>query len=152
MALLAELGASVDQGAGAIGLGLRLNVVRRLILGVQAEWNPWFDVLSGSAQVGAFNAFGIVGWRWVLVDHIDVHTSLEAGVSVLLFDAVGPYAGATGLRLGLAPVGVGIGLGERLRLEVQPEIVLAAPQLRGTPLVHHQYRISVSLAWSTIGP
>jgi hypothetical protein len=79
-------------------------------------------------------------------DYLELHVTLGAGISVLLFDTFAARSGSFGPYFAISPLGVAFRMTSRLRLVVEPaEIVLPVPQTRGIPLVYRQHRLSVAL-------
>lgn len=138
--------ASVDRTALAASLGVRADLTRTFQLGVEAEFNPWFDLLSAHASLGVFNAYATGSFRWFNHGILTLHSTLKAGASVLLFDAVGVPAGSTGIFVGASLLGLSLDLGSNFFLVVDPlEVVAAVPSLKGVPLIARQYRLGIGL-------
>jgi uncharacterized protein (TIGR03382 family) len=145
--LRAELGASLERASLNVGLGVGLRVSRRLTLEVGFEFNPWFDLLSGTAAPGTLNLFGIAAWRWAELSGVSVSSALSLGGSALLFAPVGARPGSVGVFAALAPVRGALPLSPVLALELTPELVFNAPSLGGVPFVYREYRLLLGLRW-----
>ena len=138
--------ASLDRTALAVNAGLRVEVSPRIRLGIDAELNPWFDVVSSSASLGSFNAYGSGSYQWLNTGTVALHTTLKAGVSVLLFNAVGIPAGATGIFVGASLLGVSLELRPDWWLVIHPiDVAVPIPSMKGVPLVARQYRLSIGI-------
>jgi hypothetical protein len=67
-------------------------------------------------------------------------------VSVLMFDTWAARNGSTGPFLALSPLGVGIRMTGRLRLLIDPAmLVVAMPQTRGIPLTYREHRFAIAV-------
>lgn len=140
--------ASFDRTALSADLGVRYAVSDKIHLGVDAELNPWFDLLSADASWGSFNSYFSGTLRWLRSGALTLHTTLRAGISVLLFNAVGAPTGSVGPFLGASVIGLSIELHPDWWLIINPlEIAVAVPSLKGVPLVARQYRLSVGLEY-----
>ena len=146
----AYLGASgsVDKPAGALQLGLRRRVSTHWTLGLDGEWNPWVSIYGPRAiKAGVVNASGVVILRFPLAyENFNLRTTLNLGVSYLLFDLYGAPKGSLGLYGAISPLGLEWKLSRVFLLIINPlSISMPAPQLRGVPLTYPQYRISLGL-------
>jgi hypothetical protein len=141
-------GISIDRGAANLTVGGALKLSRRLSLGLDLEYSPWFDVLSGTASIGTVNAYATLSVTWATFGVLEVRSAFEAGASLLLFNAPGARAGSVGVLVGLSPLRIDVQLSPRLQLELSPEIFIAAPSLRGIPLAYRQYRACIGMRWS----
>jgi MYXO-CTERM domain-containing protein len=143
---LVKAGIGIDNGAGALGLGFRYDLGRRLSIGIGADWSPWFSVESQRTTSGTADIFVIGTFRFAVRDYLELRTSLSAGVSILLFDTWAAQRGNVGPYFAISLLGVGIRMNDRLRLLVDPaELVVPIPQTKGIPLVYRQHRLSVAL-------
>lgn len=138
-------GLSLDRGAVQLAVGAQLPLGHRVWAGLDAELDPWFDLLSGTASRGAFNAWLTGGVVWTHAAALRVGSALKLGTSVLLFDVPGARRGAVGLFFAVAPLRLGVLLTPRLELELAPELALVAPSLKGVPFVYREYRATVGL-------
>jgi hypothetical protein len=141
-------GASINNGALAVAAGARARVGKHLVLGLDAEWNPWFAVNGASTiRAGAFNGYGTAILRVPLVyERFNLRTTFNVGTSVLLIDLYGAPKGTTGLFFGFRPLGIEWELSRRLFLIFDPiGYALPVPQLGGVPFAFPQYRASVGL-------
>lgn len=140
------VGASIDRAALNVDLGVRLAVHPRVTLGLDVEFNPWFNVLSASVAPGVINAYASGSWRWLDTGTVTLRSTLKAGTSVLLFDVVGAQAGSVGVFVGASLLGVSLQLQPGLQLVLDPlEVDLAVPSLKGVPFAMRQYRLSIGL-------
>lgn len=140
------VGASIDRAALNVDLGVRLAVHPRVTLGLDVEFNPWFNVLSASVAPGVINAYASGSWRWLDTGTVTLRSTLKAGTSVLLFDVVGAQAGSVGVFVGASLLGVSLQLKPGLQLVLDPlEVDLAVPSLKGVPFAMRQYRLSIGL-------
>jgi uncharacterized protein (TIGR03382 family) len=136
---------SIDNPSLALALGARFNPTRRLSLGVDVELAPWFDPISGHAALGTLDAFATAAFAWLQLGPVSLRSSLSAGTSVLLFDAMGAQKGSVGVFVGTSPVQIAVRLPAQLQLELSPEVTVAVPELKGVPLAYRQYRATIAL-------
>jgi hypothetical protein len=146
----AYLGASgsVDKPALAGQLGVRRRMSTHWTLGWDVEWNPWFSLYGPRAlKAGTFNTYGTVILRFPLAyENFNLRTTLNLGVSYLLFDLYGAPKGSLGFYGAISPLGLEWKLSRRFLLIINPlNIALPIPQLRGVPLSYPQYRVSIGL-------
>jgi hypothetical protein len=140
------VGASIDRAAMSVDLGARLVVHPRVTLGLDVEFNPWFNLLSTSVAPGVLNGYLSGTWKWLETDVITLRSTLKAGTSVLLFDVVGARAGSVGVFAGASLLAVSLQLRPGTFFTIDPlEVDLAVPSLQGVPLVVRQYRLGIGL-------
>jgi hypothetical protein len=140
--------ASVNYGGLATAAGARARLGKHWILGLDAEWNPWFAVNGASSiRAGAFNGYGTAILRVPLAaERFDLRTTFNLGTSVLLIDLYGAPKWTTGLFVGFRPLGIEWAISRRLFLICDPlGYALPVPQLGGVPLAFPQYRATVGL-------
>jgi hypothetical protein len=139
---------SVDKAALAVQLGLRRRVSTHWTLGLDAEWNPWISMYGATTfRAGVFNAYGTVILRFPLAyENFNLRTTLNVGISYLLYDLYGAPKGSTGLYAGISPLGLEWKLSGSFLLIINPiNIALPVPQLKGVPMTYPQYRFSIGL-------
>ncbi|MFT3706871.1 MAG: hypothetical protein QM817_04310 [Archangium sp.] len=140
------VGASIDRAAMSVELGARLSVHPRVTLGLDVEFNPWFNLLSTTVAPGVMNAYASGTWKWLETDVVTLRSTLKLGTSVLLFDVVGARAGSVGVFAGASLLAVSLQLRPGTFFTIDPlEVDLAVPSLAGVPLVVRQYRLSIGL-------
>ena len=134
---------SVDRGALATTLALRVRVTERWIVGFDSEWNPW--ITASVARAGAINLAFTGIRRWPLTwERVNLRSTLQLGMSVLLFDVFGAPGGSVGLYVATAPLGIDVDLRRGCRLVVDPlGVAIPVPHLTGEPFYYMQYRISI---------
>jgi hypothetical protein len=140
--------ASVNYGGLAAAVGARARLGKHWVLGLDAEWNPWYAVNGASTiRAGAFNGYGTAILRIPLAyQRFDLRATFNLGTSVLLIDLYGAPKWTTGLFVGLHPLGIEWEINRRLFLIVDPiGYALPVPQLGGVPLAFPQYRATVGL-------
>jgi len=147
-ALAANLGLSIQRAAASGSLGVRYALAPRLVVGLDAEWNPWFTVAPAEAVAGvaSFYATGTyVLAKRAGTDGPELRTTVHAGASVLLFDMVGALAGSVGPYVAWNLLGIAIPAG-RARIVIDPAtFCLPVPQLHGVPFYYMQYRATVGV-------
>ena len=146
----AYLGASgsVDRPAAALQLGVRRRLSTHWTVGLDGEWNPWVSIYGPRAlKAGVLNGSGVVILRFPLAyENFNLRTTLNLGVSYLLFDLYGAPKGSLGLYGAISPLGLEWKLSRTFLLIINPlSISLPVPQLRGVPLSYPQYRFNVGL-------
>ncbi len=141
------LGGSVDRVGAAGILGGRYRFSTRWIVGVDAEWNPWFNSGRLEFRKGAINAYGTIIRQYpMFYESLNLRTTLNLGTSFLLQDLVGAPAGRPGLFFGISPLGVEWRMRRDLYLVFDPvHIIVPVPQLTGIPFAYPQYRMAVGL-------
>ena len=149
LGVVVAAGASLNHEASSLGVGGRLRVTPRWLVGLDAEWNPWASLEGQHLRVGAFNAYATVIRRWsMLSDKFDARTSLHVGTSTILFDLYGVPAGTTGLYLGVSLLGLEWRVSRMLSVILDPaDVAYPLPQLRGAPFGYLQYRFTLGLQW-----
>jgi len=140
--------ASVNHGGLAAAAGARARLGKHWVLGLDAEWNPWY-ALNGASTIraGAFNGYGTAILRIPLAyQRFDLRTTFNLGTSVLLIDLYGAPKWTTGLFVGFRPLGIEWAITRRLFLIFDPlGYALPVPQLGGVPFAFPQYRATVGL-------
>jgi hypothetical protein len=142
------LSGSVDKPAFATQLGLRRKVSTNWTFGWDAEWNPWVSFYGANRiRPGVANTYGTIILRLPLAyEHFNLRTTVNLGVSYLLFDLYGASKGSVGLYGAISPLGVEWKVSRLFFLVINPlSISVPAPQLGGVPLTYPQYRVSVGL-------
>lgn len=146
LGLLVGGGISIDKAGYDVAVGVRYDLGRRFAVGLGLEYNPWFSIESGRTAAGTTQGYGVAVFRLDVRDYLELHTTVSAGVSVLMFDTFAAPKGTYGPFFALSPLGVSFRMSDRFRLLVEPaEIVMPIPQTRGIPLVYRQHRFSVAL-------
>jgi MYXO-CTERM domain-containing protein len=144
--LHSSFAASLDHGGFAWAVGGRYAVADHWLFGLDAEYNPWFSIEARRIARGAFNGYGTVIYRHAIGSGFTLRFTVNAGVSVLLFDLVGAPQGSAGPFLGASLLGLSYSLGEDVDLVLDPaQVVLPVPQIQGAPFSYHQYRLSIGI-------
>lgn len=147
-------------GSGAVmnsafsgSVGGRYYLTEHWILGLDAEWNPWISGTSGIRK-GAVNFYGTTILRYPLQDDtVNLRTTLQLGVSRIMFDLVGVAEGSIGPYIAFNPLGLEWRFADDVYLIVDPaHISIPIPQWRGVPFAYPQYRVTVGLQWGASGP
>jgi hypothetical protein len=149
VAVDASVALTVDRGGAAITTGALWRPSDRVELGLRAEINPFFDLVSATAAPGVLNVYGSGSWCWLRTDEgIEVRSTAQLGTSTLLFAPLGTHLGDTGVYLGASLLGVAVPMGERFELRVDPAtFAVVVPHLGGVPFAHRQYRFTLGGAW-----
>jgi hypothetical protein len=143
------LAGAVDRAGLAGGLGLRVRITEKWLVGLDAEINPFLGLKAGAAKPGALNVYASVVRRYPMTwERVNLRTTLQAGFSTLLFDLYGALAGSTGPYVGLSVLGIDVDLGRSLRFVFDPALVsIPVPHVTGQPFYYLQYRVSLGLSW-----
>jgi hypothetical protein len=149
LGLVVSAGGSLNHAAMNVGLGLRLRLTPRWLVGVDAEWNPWASLEGEHLRPGAFNAYATLVRRWSMQsDRFDVRTTAHLGTSTVLFDLYGVPKGTTGLFAGVSLLGLEWKASRNVSVVLDPaDVVYPLPQLRGAPFGYLQYRLTLGLQW-----
>ncbi len=142
----ATLGASIDKTAFAFSSALRVRLHEKWLVGLGLEWNPWasFDVME--VNRGVLNIYATAIRRFPIGQRYALRTTAHFGLSYLLLDLVAAQKGSVGLYFRVNFIGLEYRMTRLLRLVIDPaDVVLAVPQITGTPLTYIQYRFSLGL-------
>ena len=146
MSLRGALGASVYRSAAHAIAGMRFQVSERVLLGVDAEINPWVSVDTFEVDPGTASLYGNVEYQWVRRPALQLASKAHLGVTASLFDLVGVDAWSAGPYVGLDLLSAAFELQDRLWLTVDPATtVVEILRLSGVPVYHFQYRFTVGL-------
>jgi hypothetical protein len=141
-------GASFDRGGAAASAGLRWNPWDSVGLGLDAEYNPWFSISSGSSAAGVASLYVPIIWKLKRFGTWELRSTFYVGGTMLLFDLVGIDKGHIGPFAGWNPLGLALPLGTHTKLVIKPgDIAIPVPQVTGIPFYYHQYRFTVGLEW-----
>jgi hypothetical protein len=135
-------GASYDNAAFSGGLGMRYQLSRGWMLGLDGEWNPYFATTPGKLRSGSANAYLSLIKRFQLrYESVNIRTTVSAGGSMLLFDLVGADKYSVGPFLGVSFLGVEWKAARGFYVTIDPTyIALPIPSVTGVPFMYAQYR------------
>jgi MYXO-CTERM domain-containing protein len=141
------LGGSFVHGALAGSVGGRYRLDERWTLGLDAEWNPWITSIPWALKAGAGSVYGTVIHRYPMkLDRVNLRTTLNLGVSTLLFDVAGAPKFDVGPYVGLSPLGIDYDLGNSVRLVFDPlSVSVPVPHLGLIPLYYEQFRTMIGI-------
>jgi len=135
-----------DNGAFALTLGGRYAINNTWLVGINAEYNPWFTLNGERFARGAFNSYATAIYRYPISRHFAVRTTANLGVSVLLFDLIGAPKGSAGPYLGINLLGLSYELGDQVYLIVDPaDVSVPIPKVTGAPFAYRQYRFTLGV-------
>jgi hypothetical protein len=136
---------AVENAAFAGALGLRYRVSSNFLAGVDGEYNPWFSWRSGDVRPGSVNVFATGILRFPLsLQRVNLRSTLELGVSRIMFALYGVPEGSVGPYIGFNLLGLDIELTRSLYLIVNPaHIAIPIPQVEGVPFAYPQYRFTL---------
>ncbi len=141
-------GASLDEGALAIGLGGQYALHPNVSVGLTGEYNPWVSFETTRVVHGTLNLFATGIYAWPLTDRVRLTSTLHAGASTLLFQTVGIDKGAWGAYVGANLLGVDLLLSRHLSIMIDPADVRAPiPRIHAVPYYYIQYRFTLGMAW-----
>ena len=140
-------GLTLDRASANVGMGAERAFTPTFRVGVEAEYNPWFELQSMTAAPGVVNASSLLTVVWGHPSGWEVQSGLRLGGSMLLFTLPGARAGSFGVFFGASPIRVVVPVAPGRGLELSPDIAVAVPSLGGVPLVYRQYRFSVGYRW-----
>jgi len=140
-------GGALDNGALAFALGARLRAAKSWSFGLDAEWNPWLAYNGTLVRGGVFNFYGTAMFRVPLAyERFNLRIAASLGLSRLLINLYGAPVGSTGVYFAFNPLALEWKISRLFYLVTTPlGFAMAAPQLRGVPLVYSQYRTTVAL-------
>jgi MYXO-CTERM domain-containing protein len=138
---------AIDKPAIAGDLAVRWQLNESWVIGLDAEFNPYYGIQSKTFRMGSFNGYATLIRRYPMrFESVNLRTSAHLGTSVLLMDLYGAPRGSTGIFLGLSPLGIEWKVSRAVYIVVDPiNIAVAAPQLAATPFVYQQYRFTIGL-------
>jgi len=141
------VGGSYDNAAFSGGAGLRYQLSRKWMLGIDGEWNPYAAISSSKLRMGSANAYFSLIRRYQLVRaDVNMRTTVSLGGSMLLFDLVGADKYSMGPYFGISFLGVEWKMARGFYLTVDPTyIAIPIPNIVGVPFVYAQYRFLVGL-------
>jgi MYXO-CTERM domain-containing protein len=138
---------AIDKPAIAGDLAVRWQLNESWVIGLDAEFNPYYGIQSKTFRMGSFNGYATLIRRYPMrFESVNLRTSAHLGTSVLLMDLYGAPRGSTGIFLGISPLGVEWKISRAVYIVVDPiNIAVAAPQLAATPFVYQQYRFTIGV-------
>ncbi len=138
---------AVDKPAIAGALAARWQLNESWVLGLDAEFNPYYGIQTRSFRMGSFNGYATLIRRYPMrFESVNLRTTAHLGASVLLMDLYGAPRGSTGIFLGISPLGIEYKVSRALYVVIDPiNLAVAAPQLAATPFVYQQYRATIGI-------
>jgi hypothetical protein len=137
---------SIDNTAAVVNVAGRYHLNDVWMLGLGAEWNPWFSVITRRAQAGTLDLYASVVRRWPINERIAARTSAHLGTSVLLFNLYGAPAGDLGLYAAFDVIGLEVRLSRNVAVIIDPcEVAMPVPHLTGVPITYRQYRLTIGV-------
>jgi MYXO-CTERM domain-containing protein len=143
----AALGGSVDRPALAGKLGGRYRIHEQWVVGLDAGWNPWITTSPMMMHAGVVTLAGTLIRRFPMkFDRVNLRSSIQLGVSTLLFDVYGAPKYSTGPYGSISPLGIDYDLGHAVRIVWDPvEIAMPVPLLGQLPLYYEQFRMMIGI-------
>jgi hypothetical protein len=139
--------AALDHPAVAGAAGLRLKASKSWTFGLNGEWNPWLAFNGSTARAGVVNVYGTAIVRLPLAyENFNLRSSVSLGTSYLVSNLYGAPSGSYGIFAGVSFLGIEWKLSRSVLLVIDPlSYDVAAPQLKGVPLLYGQYRFSLGV-------
>jgi hypothetical protein len=140
-------GVSFDNSAAVLGGGVRYQFESQWLVGLDAEWNPFYQTHRTRFTEGTANAYFTLIRRWLMrFERTTLRTTLNLGASYLLYDLVGAPAGSIGPFVGVSFLGLEWKALRNLYFIFEPTtIAVPVPQLAGAPFGYPQYRFTIAL-------
>ncbi|MCC7540702.1 MAG: hypothetical protein IT379_31085 [Deltaproteobacteria bacterium] len=141
-------GVGIDRGGFAMIAGARMTLASRWTAGLSLEWNPWFSLEAREVARGVASVYGSIVFTWLRHERVELRSTLNLGMSVLLLRLVGAPAGSFGPFIGSSLLGVAIRLSDAWHLVVEPDdVAFPIPKVTGVPYYYLQYRVLVGIEW-----
>jgi hypothetical protein len=140
-------GVSYDNAAGVIGGGARYQFATQWLVGLDGEWNPFYQTHRKRFTDGTANVYFTLVRRWRMrFERTILRTTLNLGASYLLYDLVGAPAGSIGPFIGLSFLGLEWKATRNLSFIFEPTtIAVPIPQVQGAPFGYPQYRFTIAV-------
>ena len=140
-------GVSYDNPAAVAGGGVRFQFAGQWLLGLDAEWNPFYQTHRKRFTKGTANVYLTLIRRWPMrFERVTLRTTLNLGASYLLYDLFGAPAGSIGPFLGITFMGLEWKATRSLYVIFDPtSIAIPVPQVSGAPFGYPQYRFTIGL-------
>jgi hypothetical protein len=137
---------SIDNTAFVANLAGRYHLTDVWVLGLGADWNPWFSVVTRRAQAGTLDLYASVIRRWPINERFAARTSAHLGASVPLFNLYGAPAGDVGLYAAFDFIGLEARISKNVTVIIDPcEVAMPVPHLTGVPITYRQYRMTIGV-------
>lgn len=138
---------AIDNPAIAGEIAARWQLNESWVIGLDAEFNPYYGIQTKTFRMGSFNGYATLIRRYPMrFESVNLRSTAHLGTSVLLMDLYGAPRGSTGIFLGVSPLGVEFKVSRSVYIVVDPiNLAVAAPQLAATPFVYHQYRFTIGV-------
>lgn len=148
------VGGGFDDAGGLAAVGGRYRLDDEWMLGLDLEWNPWFGGTFEDVKPGALNLYASLVKRTPLAfEQMNLRSTVEVGVSRILFDVVGVAQGAIGPYLGINLLGLDWEIDPEVRLVLDPaHIAVPIPQIDGVPFAYVQYQLRLGVQFGATGP
>ena len=147
-------GIAYDHPAMDVGIGARYQLGKPWMVGLDAEWNPWFTTSPKKIRSGTANFYASLIRRYQLAyELVNFRSTVSLGASYLLSNLVGAERGSIGPFLGLSFLGVEFKVARGFFLTVDPTyIAFPVPHITGAPFGYYQYRFQVGLEFGGLPP
>ncbi len=141
------IGASFDNAAFSGGVGVRYQLSRNWMLGLDGEWNPYVAISPRNMRSGSANAYFSIIRRFQLRwQSVNIRTTASVGGSMLLFDLVGAEKYNMGPFFGVSFLGAEWKAARGFYVTIDPTyIAIPIPSVTGVPFMYAQYRFLVGI-------
>jgi hypothetical protein len=140
-------GGALQNGALAGSLGGVFRVSPNLLLGIEAEYNPWFSVRNFELRSGSTNLYATGVLRFPLrFQRVNLRSTLQIGISRINFALYGVPEGSVGPYVGFNLLGIDYELRTGMLLIFNPaHIAIPIPKASSVPFAYPQYRATVGV-------
>ena len=140
-------GASYDNAAAVVGAGVRFQFAGQWLVGLDGEWNPFYQTHRKRFTRGTANVYATLIRRWPMrFERVTLRTTLNLGASYLLYDLFGAPQGSIGPFLGITFMGLEWKASRSLYFIFDPTtIAIPVPQVSGAPFGYPQYRFTIGV-------
>ena len=138
---------ALQNGAFAASVGGVFRLSPSVLVGLEAEYNPWFSVRTFDVKRGSTNVYAVGVLRFPLrYQRVNLRSTLQLGVSRMNFALFGVPEGSVGPYVGFNLLGVDYELTNRILLIVNPaHIAIPIPKTSSVPFAYLQYRVTVGV-------
>ena len=138
-------GGALQNGALAASAGGVFRVSSNLLLGLEAEYNPWLSVQKVELRSGSTNLYASGVLRFPLrFQRVNLRSTLQLGVTRTNFPLYGVPEGSVGPYVGFNLLGVDYELTRAVLLIINPaHIAIPIPRTSGVPFAYPQYRVTI---------
>jgi hypothetical protein len=140
-------GGALQNGAFAASVGGLFRVSANLLLGIDAEYNPWFALRTFEVRSGSTNLYATGVLRVPLrYQRVNLRSTVQFGITRTNFPLYGVPEGSVGPYVGFNLLGMDYELNRSFLLIVNPaHVAIPIPRASGVPFAYPQYRITIGV-------